>query len=59
MLLVLGGTVLAGAHAHEASMARRNTAPPPADERPGRSRLPVQEPEEAETRRPGPSAGAG
>ena len=48
-LLILGGTVLAGAHAHEASVARRTAVPPPpADEVPATVPPPVQEPEEAE-----------
>jgi DNA segregation ATPase FtsK/SpoIIIE, S-DNA-T family len=46
-LLILGGAVLAGAHAHEAASRPRITAPPPADEVPETVQMPAQEPEEA------------
>ena len=52
-LLIIGGLVLAGTHAHEAAVARRTAAPPPADEAPVTAPPPVQEPHEDE--RPGPA----
>ena len=44
-LLIIGGLVLAGTHAHEAAMTRRSAAPPPpADEAPATPPPPAQEP---------------
>ncbi len=47
-LLIIGGSLLAGTHAHEAASRRHATVPPPADEAPVTAPLPRQEPEETE-----------